>query len=175
MRQFLLFTGFILLSSATLAQSPSIRSDRTDGDVPRKSYDWGVELNSYIFEYGGAVQNVQAVYRYNVCDYFSAGVGAGFLVPFGELAIGIDYFGRVQMEFPAGKARPLLACDIGGMVLSDSDPGFFAFVNPVMGLSFSLRNADCIELGIGYQYIWRKVSGLKYYSNNVTLRFGYRF
>lgn len=44
-----------------------------------------------------------------------------------------------------------------------------------MWLSFKMRNVDRIEIGIGYQYMWRKMAGGKYYSNNVTLRLGYRF
>ena len=52
---------------------------------------------------------------------------------------------------------------------------FFAFVNPGMGLSFRLRNADRIYLGLRYQYMWRYLYPYRLYSHNLTFKFGYRF
>ena len=112
---------------------------------------------------------------YHLSEVFTVGLGFGLNTPVGDLLPGTDFFARLEAELPAGKVAPYLSFDIGGMYSPWSGMPFFAFVNPGMGLSFRLRNADRIYLGLGYQYMWRHLYPYRFYSHNLTFKFGYRF
>ena len=112
---------------------------------------------------------------YHLSEVFTVGLGFGLNTPVGDLLPGTDFFARLEAELPAGKVAPYLSFDIGGMYSPWSGMPFFAFVNPGMGLSFRLRNADRIYLGLRYQYMWRYLYPYRLYSHNLTFKFGYRF
>lgn len=140
-----------------------------------KRYSWGVEATTSLFLEGGLLAVCNVLYGYHLSEVFTVGLGFGLNTPVGDLLPGTDFFARLEAELPAGKVAPYLSFDIGGMYSPWSGMPFFAFVNPGMGLSFRLRNADRIYLGLGYQYMWRYLYPYRLYSHNLTFKFGYRF
>ena len=140
-----------------------------------KRYSWGVEATTSLFLEGGLLVVCNVLYGYHLSEVFTVGLGFGLNTPVGDLLTGTDFFARLEAELPAGKVAPYLSFDIGGMYSPWSGMPFFAFVNPGMGLSFRLRNADRIYLGLRYQYMWRYLYPYRLYSHNLTFKFGYRF
>ncbi|KHE41584.1 MULTISPECIES: hypothetical protein [Rikenellaceae] len=140
-----------------------------------KRYSWGVEATTSLFLEGGLLAACNVLYGYHLSEVFTVGLGFGLNTPVGDLLPGTDFFARLEAELPAGKVAPYLSFDIGGMYSPWSGMPFFAFVNPGMGLSFRLRNADRIYLGLRYQYMWRYLYPYRLYSHNLTFKFGYRF
>ena len=132
-----------------------------------KRYSWGVEATTSLFLEGGLLV---------VCNRLPF-VGSLY----GRARIRTEYArrrfaSRYRLFRPAGSRT---ACGKGGTVPFVRHRGigmpFFAFVNPGMGLSFRLRNADRIYLGLRYQYMWRYLYPYRLYSHNLTFKFGYRF
>ena len=109
-----------------------------------KRYSWGVEATTSLFLEGGLLAACNVLYGYHLSEVFTVGLGFGLNTPVGDLLPGTDFFARLEAELPAGKVAPYLSFDIGGMYSPWSGMPFFAFVNPGMGLSFRLRNADRI-------------------------------
>lgn len=137
-----------------------------------KRYSWGVEATTSLFLEGGLLVVCN---RLPFVGSLYGRLGFGLNTPVGDLLPGTDFFARLEAERPAGKVAPYLSFDIGGMYSPWSGMPFFAFVNPGMGLSFRLRNADRIYLGLRYQYMWRYLYPYRLYSHNLTFKFGYRF
>ena len=137
-----------------------------------KRYSWGVEATTSLFLEGGLLV---------VCNRLPF-VGSLY----GRARIRTEY-ARRRFASRYGLFRPAgsrTACGKGGTVpfvrhrgnvQSVERHAVFTFVNPGMGLSFRLRNADRIYLGLGYQYMWRHLYPYRFYSHNLTFKFGYRF
>ena len=139
-----------------------------------KRYSWGVEATTSLFLECGLLAVCNVLYGYHLSEVFTVGLGFGLNTPVGDLLPGTDFFARLEAELLAGKVVPYLSFDIGN-VQSVERHAVFTFVNPGMGLSFRLRNADRIYLGLGYQYMWRHLYPYRFYSHNLTFKFGYRF